>query len=163
MRTSASSARTRVLKIIVSSGFVLSFAGEALAGPEKTVKVTATGQIVSREFCSATELCQEVHVTGNASQIGRVSGVLFERVDVTTGRYAGTGVFTTPDGSTITTQFAGQAGIPDQDGRTPFAESHQVVSGTGQFENASGSLDLQGTGDANGQLVIVGIGTFIKG
>lgn len=154
--------RISVLKIVVSSAVVLSFATGAVAGPQKAVRIDATGQIVSREFCSATELCQDVQVTGTATHLGRVAGVLSERVDLTTGHYTGTGVFTMSDGSTITTAFAGDVTPPDEHGSVFFAESHQMVDGTGQYEGASGDLDLAGTGDAAGALVVAGTGTLIK-
>jgi hypothetical protein len=156
------SIRSFVLKILASVGAVLLLSGDALAGPQKTVKVTASGQIVSRAPCPDTaELCQDVQVTGIATVLGRVTGVLSDRVDPF-GHYTGTGVFTTADGSTITTEFEGQV-IPNQDGTASFMETHTIVDGTGQYENASGELDLTGTADAFGHLDVQGTGTFIKG
>jgi hypothetical protein len=43
-----------------------------------------------------------------------------------------------------------------------FSESHEVVSGTGKYANASGNLNVLGTADAAGQIQIVGIGTLSK-
>lgn len=164
MRTlRALTVRRSVLRIVVSSAVILSLATGAVAGPQKVVKVDATGQIVFRQFCSLSELCQNVQVTGTASHLGRFTGVLSERVDLATGKYAGTGVFTMANGSTITTEFAGDVAPPDQNGDVFFAESHQMVDGTGQYENASGDLDLSGTADAEGKLSIVGVGTLNKG
>jgi hypothetical protein len=158
-----SSVRQSALKIVPVVAVVLSFAASTLAGPKKIVKVSATGQIVSSEFCPYPQLCQEVHVTGTATALGRVSGVLSEVVDVETGRYTGSGVFTMADGSTITTEFVGQVTPPDQDGRSFFMERHQFVDGSGQYENASGDLELSGSGDATGALVVSGTGTLIRG
>ena len=89
-----------------------------LAGPQKTVRVSASGQIISSVQCPLFELCQDVQVTGIATVLGRVSGELSERVDAI-GHYTGTGVFATADGSTITTEFEGQV-IPNQDGTASF-------------------------------------------
>jgi hypothetical protein len=100
----APSVRGRLLKIMASSGFVLLCAAGALAGPSKVVKAYASGEIVSQTPCSATEVCQETQVAGTATVLGRFAGVLSERVDITNGSYAGTGVFTMSDGSTITTE-----------------------------------------------------------
>jgi hypothetical protein len=163
MRTRlASSVRNSPLKFVLSSAFVLSFATGVLAGPQKGVTVRATGQIVST-LCSDNELCQDVQVTGVATVLGRVSGVLSETVDLNTGIYTGRGTFTTADGSTITTEFAGQVFPLDQNGNVFFMETHHIIDGTGQYENASGDLDLAGTADATGALVVVGTGTLIRG
>jgi len=151
------------VKVVLSSAFVLLMAAGALAGPEKAVTVLATGQIVSSELCSTTEVCQEVHVTGTATVLGHVSGVLFERVNFLTGEYSGTGVFTVPNGSTISTEFSGQLTPPDQDGRSFFMERHGILEGSGKYENAAGVLNLTGSGDTTGALVVEGTGTFIKG
>jgi hypothetical protein len=152
----------RLFKIAVSLGFVLSFATSALAGPPKVITVYARGNIVSQAFCSATEVCQEAEVAGTATVLGRITGVLSERVDITNGTYTGTGVFTMSDHSTITTEYTGEVTPPDRDGRVFFVESHHVVSGTGQYANASGDLDVVGTGDVAGRIQIVGLGTLRK-
>jgi hypothetical protein len=134
----------------------------AQAGPLKLVTARASGQIVSQVFCGATEVCQEVHVTGTATVLGRFTGVLTEVVDITDGTYAGTGVFTMSDGSTITTAFAGQVTPPDENGRSLFAESHQIVGGTGKYATASGNLEVVGMGDAQLNIQIVGVGTLSR-
>jgi hypothetical protein len=157
-----SSVCTVVPKIAVSSAFVLVFAAVAAADPQKSIRVNATGQILHQTFPTPGQLCQDVEVTGVATVIGRVSGALTECVDLNNGSYAGIGVFTTPDGSTISTEFSGQL-IPNPNGTTSFFETHRIVDGTGQYENASGGLDLTGTGDATGHLDVVGTGTLIKG
>jgi hypothetical protein len=162
MRTRlVSSVRNPTLKFVLSSAFVLLFATGLLAGPQKTVRVSASGQIVSSGPCpDFAALCQDVQVIGIATVLGRVSGELSERVDPT-GHYTGTGVFTTADGSTITTAFEGQV-IPNQNGTASFMETHRIVEGSGQYENASGDLALTGTADA-GHLDVVGTGIFTKG
>ena len=163
MRTRlVSSVRNPTLKFALSSAFVLVFATGLLAGPEKKVRVSASGQIVSRGPCADLgALCQDVQVTGIATVLGRVTGELTERVDAL-GHYTGTGVFTTSDGSTITAEFEGQV-IPNPDGTASFMERHVIVDGTGQYENASGVLDLTGTADDALHLDVVGTGTFTKG
>ena len=166
MRTRlVSSVRNPILKFVLSSAFVLSFATGLLAGPEKTVRVSATGQI-SPSDCPGPdvpgELCQTVQVTGIATVLGRVSGELSERVNFSSLTYTGTGVFTTADGSTITTEFCGSL-FPAADGTVSFTETHTIVDGTGQYENSSGELILTGTGDVFGHLDVSGTGTFIKG
>jgi len=157
-----SSVRQSALTIILFSAVVL-LAASALAGPQKTVRVSASGQIVVSEPCldPPAGLCQDVQVSGIATGLGRVRGELSERVDPF-GHYTGTGVFTTADGSTISTEFEGQV-MPNQDGTASFTETHTIVDGTGQYENSSGELILTGTGDALGHLDVSGTGTFIKG
>jgi hypothetical protein len=156
------SVRGHILRFIASSGFVLLSAASALAETPKVVKAQASGQIVSQVFCGATEVCQEDHVTGTATVLGRFTGVLKEVVDLTNGTYAGTGVFTMSDGSTITTEFSGQVTPPDQDGRAMFAESHRIVDGTGKYAAASGNLDVVGSSDAELNIQIVGVGTLTR-
>jgi hypothetical protein len=158
----AASVRSRLLKMVPSTGFVLLFAAGALAGPVKIITARASGQIVSQIPCSPTEVCQETQVAGTATVLGYFVGVLSERVDITNGTYAGTGLFSMPDGSTISTEYTGQVTPPDQDGRASFVESHQVVDGTGKYANASGNLDVVGTADAALRIQIVGVGTLSK-
>jgi hypothetical protein len=157
------SVRQSALTIILSSAVVL-LAASALAGPQKTVRVSASGQIFPGGSClyPPTDVCQDVQVTGIATVLGRVSGELSEQVNPSTGAYAGTGVFTTADGSTITTTFEGQV-IPYPDGTASFRERHRIVDGTGQYENASGDLDLTGTADALGHVDVAGTGRLIRG
>jgi hypothetical protein len=158
-----SSVRHSALKIVPAVAVVLSFTATVLAGPQKTVRVSASGQIFPSGPClPPTDVCQDVQVTGIATVLGRVSGELSEQVNLSTGAYAGTGVFTTADGSTITTAFEGQV-IPYPDGTASFRERHRIVDGTGQYENASGDLDLTGTADALGHVDVVGTGRLIRG
>ncbi|HMJ86837.1 MAG TPA: hypothetical protein VK504_26850, partial [Vicinamibacterales bacterium] len=67
-----SSVRQSALTIILFSAVVL-LAASALAGPQKTVRVTASGQIVSSDPCPGPPagLCQDVPVTGIATVLGR--------------------------------------------------------------------------------------------
>ena len=109
-----------------------------------------------------TVRCQETLVTGQATNIGPLTGVLDERVDLTNFSYTGTATFTTPDGSTITTQYIGQVIQTDPSGGVTFIESHRMVSGTGKFANATARLFVVGTADAAGAIVIDGIGFIDK-
>jgi hypothetical protein len=156
------STRNRVLKAALSTGFMLAFASQAFAGPRKPVQVYAAGSITNQYFCSATEVCQEATVTGTATQLGRFTGVLFERVDVTAGTYTGSAVFTTADGSSIKTEYTGVVTPPDEKGRVFFFEDHDVVGGTGQYATATGDLRVLGTADAAGKIQIVGSGSLAK-
>src|SRR5262245_22351911 len=92
-----SSVRRSLLKLAVSSALVLSFVASAVAGPQKTVNVSATGQIGLPVFVSPKQVCQDVEVTGVATVIGPVSGALSECVNLGDLTYTGLGVFTTPD------------------------------------------------------------------
>ena len=155
--------RNRFVKIAASTiCAVLLLASSALAGPAKAVEAYASGAIVSQQFCSATEVCQQANVSGTATVLGRFVGTLSERVDVTNGTYTGSAVFTTSDGSTISTEYTGQVTPPNQQGRVFFFENHEVVSGSGKYANASGNLDVIGTADVAGRIQIVGAGTLSK-
>jgi hypothetical protein len=154
--------RSRVLKIVASTGAVLLFTGGALAGPVKNLEAHGTGEVVSRIGCSPTQFCQEAHVSGTATVIGRFEGVLSDLVNFTNGTFTGTGVFTMPDGSTITTEYAGQVGPPDANGVSSFIEFHHVVDGTGKYETASGDIQVTGTVDPALRIEIVGVGTLNK-
>ena len=157
-----SSVRSCVVKIVAPAGVILFVAGSALAGPVKNLEARGTGQVVSRTECSPTQFCQEAHVSGTATVIGRFEGVLSDLVNFIDGTFTGTGVFTMPDGSTITTEYAGQVGPPDANGVSSFIEFHHVVDGTGKYETASGDIQVTGTVDPALRIEIVGVGTLNK-
>lgn len=131
----------------------------ARAGTSKLVVAHATGVIVSQVPCSATEICQQATVSGFATPIGPLTGVLYERIDMTTGRYTGTAVFTT-NGGTIATIYTGQVSAPNQNGAVTFVERHLIVGGTGRYSHASGDLNVLGAATADGALNIFGVGTL---
>jgi len=148
----------RCRRLAILGLWAYAFTVPAFAQTAKVVEATARGQIVSQEMCSATEVCQETELTGIATHIGLLTGLLSERVDLLTGRYSGTAVFTMPDQSTIATEYTGNVTPPDQTGRVFFFERHDVVGGTGRFDGVDGTLDVTGTGDAAGAFEIVGVG-----
>jgi hypothetical protein len=156
------SIRNCVVKVVASSGAVLLCAGGALAGPVKNVEARGSGQVVSRTFLSETEFLQEAHVSGTATILGRFDGVLSDHVNLNDGTFTGIGVFTMPDGSTITTAYLGLVGPPDLNGVSSFIEYHHVVDGTGKFDGASGDMTVTGTVDGAGHIEIVAVGTLDK-
>jgi hypothetical protein len=156
------SVRSRVLKIVASTGAVLLFTGGALAGPVKIVEARATGQVGPPTQCSTTEFCQVTHVSGTATVLGHFDGVLSDRVNFDTGAFTGTGVFTMPDGSTITTAYFGQLLGAPVNGVSSFIEFHTVIDGTGKYDGASGGITVTGTVDGAGHIEIVGVGTLDK-
>jgi len=156
------SVRSRVLKIVASAGAVLLSASVALAGPVKIIEASASGQVFSRALCSPTELCQETHAAGTSTVIGRFDAVLLDVVNFNEGTFTGTGVFTTPDGSTIRTEYSGVVGPPDANGVSSFSEVHSVVAGTGKYEHTIGEITVTGTVDAALRIEIVATGTLSK-
>ena len=152
----------RAVRTLLSLVFVTGFASHVLAATTRTVVAQASGQIVEQKFCSLTEVCQTAQVSGNATQLGSFDGVLFERVDVTNGTYTGTATFTTSNGDTISTEYTGTVTPPDEQGRVFFVEDHDVVSGTGRFSGATGTLHVLGTADATLAVQIVGIGSLTR-
>ena len=155
--------RARAFRFLLALGGALVLAQPAFAaGTAKPVIATARGQIVAQTFCSPTEVCQTTIVQGQATQLGSFVGVLNERVDVTNGTYTGTATFTTTLGDSISTEYTGNVTPPDPQGRVVFTEHHQVVSGTGRFVNAEGFLDVLGTANATGQILIVGVGSLSR-
>ena len=150
------------MRIVASVGAVLLCANVALAGTVKIIEVIASGQVFSRAPCSFTEFCQETHAAGTSTVIGRFDAVLLDVVNFTDGTFKGTGVFTTPEGSTISTEYTGLVGPPDANGVSSFIEFHDVVAGTGKYEHASGSIRVTGTVDAALRIEIVGTGTLSK-
>ena len=155
------SVRSRVLKIVASAGAVLLCASVALAGPVKIIEASASGQVFSRAQCSLTQFCQETHAAGTSTVIGRFDAVLLDVVNFDDGTFTGTGVFTTPDGSTIRTEYTGVVGPPDN-GVSSFIEVHNVVAGTGKYEHAIGEITVTGTMDAALRIEIVATGTLSK-
>src|SRR5262252_771082 len=146
--------RTRAFRVMLALAAAVALAQPAFAaGPARPVIATARGQIVAQAFCSPTEVCQETIVQGVATQLGSFVGHLSERVDITNGTYTGTATFTTSLGDSINTQYTGNVTPPDANGRVIFTEHHTVVSGTGRFAAAEGTLDVLGTADAAGQIL----------
>ena len=131
-----------------------------LAADSKPFVAHATGSIVSRFPCSETEICQESRISGTATRLGPFTGILDEQVNILTGTYTGTGVFTFA-GGTITTTSVGQA-INQEDGSVVFTESHVVVSGTGRFAGATGTLQAVGTASVAGELTADIVGTLSR-
>ena len=149
----------QVSAVVVATVILIGVAVPARAGSSRLVIAQASGVIVSAEPCSLTEICQLATVSGFATPLGPLTGVLNERVDITTGRYTGTAVFTF-NGGTIATAYTGQVSAPDQSGSVTFVERHQIVGGTGRFSNASGNLNVLGAATAEGALNIFAFGTL---
>ena len=151
-----------MLRVILTIACVVGLSPQILAEDSKAVSINLSGAIVSIERCSATEMCQMTNVAGRATNIGSLVGTLSERIDVTDGSYSGTGVFATPNGDTMETEYQGQAFPPDQSGTVRFIESHVVTGGTGRFAGATGNFDVTGAADAFGALAIEGEGTLTR-
>ena len=137
----------------------------AAASGTKHLTARAEGQLVFQAPCedapAETPLtCQTAVVTGQVTHIGRITGILFERLDAVTGRYTGTATFSTPNGDTFTTAYTGQAFPPDPSGTVSFVEWHELVDGTGRFEGAQGTLYVEGSASATGAITIAGTGTL---
>jgi hypothetical protein len=120
--------------------------GVAQAGETQEIRARATGQIISSGQCGGFD-CQGAVISGQATHIGRITGMLSEQIDSGTGRYTGAAVFTTPSGDTIQTNYTGQILPPDGSGLVRFVEHHTLASGTGKFEDASGDLYVTGSAD----------------
>jgi hypothetical protein len=144
---------------IVATVMLVGVAVPAGAGSSKLLVGHATGIVVSAVPCSETEICQQATVSGFATPIGEFTGVLYERVDITTFSYTGTGVFTS-NGGTIATTYTGQVYAPDQNGTVTFVERHQITGGTGRYLHASGDLSVLGTATVDGSLNIFVFGTL---
>ena len=141
---------------------LLAISERTAAAPGKSFTAVATGQIVVQFPCSATDICQEAHVEGQATRIGQFTGILFESVNVTTGTYTGTATFTTPNGDSLSTTYTGTVSPPDSQGGVSFLEDHDIVGGTGKYDGVEGDLQVSGTADALGRVSIVGTGTLSK-
>jgi hypothetical protein len=136
----------------------------AAASGTKHLTARAEGQLVFQAPCedapAETPLtCQTAVVTGQVTHIGRITGVLLERVDAV-GSYTGSATFTTPNGDTFTTAYTGQAFPPDPSGTVSFVEWHKLVRGTGRFDEAQGTLYVEGSASATGAITIAGTGTL---
>jgi hypothetical protein len=140
---------------------MLVLAGQVQASEELQVEARLTGRIVSQSFCGPTTLCQQSSVSGLAFPLGRITGVLKEEIDVTTGGYSGTGTFTTRTG-TLRTESTGQVSGPDATGRVLFFETHAIVSGTGAFVRAMGRLGVVGTATPGGDVTALVLGHMVE-
>src|SRR5262245_13635264 len=147
-----------VLVSLLGVSGVLSAADSA-----KPVVAHATGSITSQSFCipgKPNVVCQVSNVSGVATRLGALTGVLNEFVDNNTGGYSWTAVFTMANGDTISTQFLGQVFPPNPDGSSFFTEEHIIVSGTGKYSNTIGDLHVDGTVAGDLSLVIDGHGSI---
>jgi hypothetical protein len=136
--------------------------GVAQAGETQEIRARATGQIIYSAPCGGLD-CQGAVVSGQATHIGRITGILSEQINSGTGGYTGTAVFTTPSGDTIQTNYIGQILIPDGSGLVRFVEHHTLSSGTGKFEDASGDLFVTGSADpATLAINIDGVGNLTR-
>ena len=153
--------RTAIAVSLCITG-LLAISERTAAAPGKPFSVIGTGRIVFQIPCSETEICQEAHIEGQATRIGQFTGVLFERVDLTTFTYTGTGTFTTPNGDSLSTTYTGIVVPPDAQGVSSFLEDHEIVAGTGKYDGVEGELQVSGTADANLHLNITGTGTLSK-
>jgi hypothetical protein len=153
--------------IMLTLACALGAVSQAQAGDTKFIKMQAVGQLVYQAPCpdSTPEnptVCQTATVTGQVTHIGRISGLFSERVFAATGSYTGTGLITVPSGDTFTTAFRGQVVGADANGNVTFAEWHQIVSGTGRFAEATGSISVMGTAAATGRITIEGTGALTR-
>jgi hypothetical protein len=160
----AFSSSSRIVAFVVMCG--LGMAASVKAQDFQNITARASGSLVYQAPCAdATPdnplICQSAVVTGQVSQIGRITGVLNERID-SVGAYTGVGVFTTPNGDTFTTEYTGQATAPGLDGSVTFTEWHRLASGTGRFTNSAGTLTVNGRADVSAGITIEGTGQFAR-
>jgi hypothetical protein len=158
------SSSSRIVAFVAMCG--LGIAASVGAQDFKNITAWASGSLVYQAPCAdATPenplICQAAVVTGQVSHIGRITGVLNERIDAV-GVYTGVGVFTTPNGDTFTTEYTGQATAPGPDGSVTFTEWHRLASGTGRFANSAGTLTVNGRADATAAITIEGSGQFAR-
>jgi hypothetical protein len=84
-----------------------------------------------------------VPLEGQGTHLGRYHIDLTHLLDVTTGLFTGSAVFTAANGDTFTTHFSGQAYFPTDpdDPWATFDVHHTIVAGTGRFATAKGEFD----------------------
>jgi hypothetical protein len=152
-----------IFTILVS---LLSVPGVLSAADPKSVVIHATGSITFRSPCPTNPalLCQGSIVSGIATRLGPLTGVLNESVDLTNfpnGTYVGTGVFTMANGDTFSTMSTGQVTL-NPDGAAVFSELHQISSGTGKYSGTTGTFQVAGTAAADGSVVVDGGGSISR-
>jgi hypothetical protein len=148
--------RRRWLSLALMIAFAL-VAGQAAAAQSKLIVARATGVIIAQDPCGPTLVCQTTVISGQATQLGPLTGILHEQIDTSTGNYTGTAVFTTANGD-ISTAYTGLVTPPDASGNVVFFENHVIVGGTGRYKGATGRLGVVGTATAAGELSIQGVG-----
>jgi len=149
------------LLALTTTLLVIGLSSQARAASAELVIARATGQVVSQAPCGPTEICQTTLVSGRATVLGKLTGVLDETIDIATGHYTGTATFDGQSGSVFTT-YVGFVTPPDASGSVAFIENHTVVGGTGSFAGIAGRLAVTGTANALGQISIVGIGYVVR-
>jgi hypothetical protein len=149
-----------IFTVLVS---LLSLPGVLSAADTKSVVAHLTGSITSQSWCPTdpTLFCQVSTVSGVATRLGPLTGVLNERVNIMTGAYTGTGIFTTSNGDIISTISVGQV-VLNPDGSALFVEDHVISGGTGKFSGTTGNLHVVGTAAADGSVVVDGVGSISR-
>jgi hypothetical protein len=151
-----------LVTVALAALFSLGGANAAHADDVEIVIARATGQIISQAPCGPTHICQVAIVSGRSTVLGKLTGVLNERVDISTGNYDGTAVFTGQSGGTVNTSYIGFVTPPDASGNVAFVEDHDVHGGTGEFTGVSGKLGVLGTATGTGALSIIGLGYVVR-
>lgn len=146
--------RSLALAIAVALMAALTIAGAVSAGDERPYKAKFTGSGIGVEQrCGPNALTIGFEISGVATHMGRLTGTgsnctqftaLTEAVDI----WDGIVILEAADGSTLTLSAEGNQGRP-QGGVAEVIQTLLVVSGTGRFEDASGTLDLVGVVDFN--------------
>ena len=118
---------------------------------------TASGSIVSQEFCSPTEVCQVALISGRATQFGAFAGVLSERVDLQTGTCTGTGKFHVQRREHDQHRVPGPGGLDAVRGGSLFRTAPDRRRDRPVWE-ATGQLAVAGLADATGKVSVIGVG-----
>jgi len=148
---------------VLAAGVALMYgsATSVFAADASTINVRATGQIVLIVPCGDTNICQTSNVTGIATRLGAFTGELHENVNLVTGAYTGEATFNFAGGGTLSTRSVGQV-LSEVNGLVAFHEDHEVVSATGRLSGTVGTIEILGTSEATGALVVSGSGQISR-
>jgi hypothetical protein len=152
-----------VVGVIASAFMLFASSGAAVAGDEKTIKGSDSGQFVTTPLGFPFVLTQDF-TTGHGTHVGKYTVVAQEIINLLTLEVTeGSFTITAANGDTIVGSYSGQAAPGDSPTVITYVVSGPITGGTGRFVGATGSITFAGSGDlATGELSETVSGTISK-
>jgi hypothetical protein len=126
----------------IAAALLVSLAGPVSAAEQLPFRGTLAGT-ASITPLAPPIVAVEIHATGNATYLGRFTLEAPHVVNQATLTAVGTYLITAANGDTITANLAGTATMIDPPNVIAVTETATVTGGTGRFEGATGSIQVE--------------------
>jgi hypothetical protein len=142
--------KTRISKSLgLALGYALLCVGAPLrAGEQVPFKGSFNPAILSSTQTDATHVRLDLHVSVQATHLGKAEGPAFLILDVTTFHFVGETTWAAANGDAVFIKFAGQFSPSATPGVLDVVETFEIVGGTGRFKGATGTGTVTGQADA---------------